>query len=157
MRLTRASWADLSRLGGRGFEDWERRGTICCLSREHLTKLTGKYGTDSNTAVTAYDRYGDRWSKREVSQDFCYKCRSTNNIQRRHTEDPEAKVNAIQNCCGTTLPLRVENTVFLEDLGNDRDRRVHWVGDNKNECLRGTRGDAGSKVAYDSSVDLGDH
>lgn len=41
-----------------------------------------------------------------------------------------------------------------EDLGDDGHGRVYWVRNNKDECLRRGRRDAGSEIADDSSVDL---
>lgn len=55
---------------------------------------------------------------------------------------------------GSTLPLGVEDPMFLENFSDDRDCRVHGVGDNKDICFRGSGCDACSKIAYDSSVDL---
>lgn len=54
-----------------------------------------------------------------------------------------------------TLPSGVKDPVFLKNLGNDRDRGVHRVGNNKHICFWSGGCDARSKVAHDSAVDLG--
>ena len=51
-------------------------------------------------------------------------------------------------------PLRVENAVLLEDLGDDRHGRVDGVRDDEHERLGGVLGDARSEVAHDACVDL---
>lgn len=55
---------------------------------------------------------------------------------------------------GCVLPLGVENTLLLEDFGDDRDGGVDWVGDDENERLGGGRGDACGQVSDDACVDL---
>jgi hypothetical protein len=52
------------------------------------------------------------------------------------------------------VPFGVENTMFLEDLGDNGDCRVDGVGDDKDECFGSRRGDANSQVMNDASVDL---
>jgi len=54
-----------------------------------------------------------------------------------------------------TLLLGVKDSVFLENLSNDRDCGVDRVGNNEHICVWSGRCDACSKVAHDSSVDLG--
>lgn len=44
--------------------------------------------------------------------------------------------------------------MLLEDFGDDRNRRIHRVGDNKDECLGASGCNAGSKIAHDACVDL---
>ena len=51
-------------------------------------------------------------------------------------------------------PLRVENTMLLEDFDDDGDCRVHGVRDDKNKGLRRGCRDAGGEIADDASVDL---
>ena len=52
------------------------------------------------------------------------------------------------------VPLRVEDTVFLEDFSNDWDGGVDRVRDHKDESLGATQGDSGSKIADNTSVNL---
>ena len=53
-------------------------------------------------------------------------------------------------------PLRVEDTMLLEDLCDDRDGRVHGVRDDEDKCLRRSLRDPSGKVAHDACVDLPD-
>ena len=52
------------------------------------------------------------------------------------------------------MPLGIENTVLLENLGNNGHSRVDRVRDNKDESLRSSRCDASCQVTDDASVDL---
>jgi hypothetical protein len=52
------------------------------------------------------------------------------------------------------VPFGVENTMFLEDLGDNGDCRVDGVGDDKDECFGSRRGDANGQVMNNASVDL---
>ena len=52
------------------------------------------------------------------------------------------------------VPLRVEDTVLLEDFGDNWNGGVDRVRDYKNESLGATQGDSGGKIADDTSVDL---
>ena len=51
-------------------------------------------------------------------------------------------------------PLRIKDTVLLEDLGDDGDGRVNGVGDDKDERLWRALRDTGGEVADDACVDL---
>lgn len=51
-------------------------------------------------------------------------------------------------------PLRIENTLLLENLGDNGDGGIYWVGDDKDESLGCALGDADGKVTYDTCVDL---
>lgn len=51
-------------------------------------------------------------------------------------------------------PLRIEDTMLLEDFGDNRDSRVYRVGDHKNKSLWCILCDTGSEVTNDTSVDL---
>ena len=53
------------------------------------------------------------------------------------------------------VPLGVEDTKLLEDLGDDGDSGVDRVGDDEDEGVGGGLGNAGSKIPDDSGVDLG--
>ena len=52
------------------------------------------------------------------------------------------------------IPLRVENSSFLEDLSNNGDGRIDGIRNNENECLRSCRGDANGQIMDDASIDL---
>ena len=52
------------------------------------------------------------------------------------------------------IPLRIEDTVLLEDFGDDWNGRVDRVRNHENEGLRAGQGDPGSKITNDASVDL---
>lgn len=56
---------------------------------------------------------------------------------------------------GPTLPPGVKDSVFPENLGNDRDCGIHRVGNDEHVCFWSGRCDACSKIAHDSSIDLG--
>lgn len=62
----------------------------------------------------------------------------TNDVQSGHTEQT----------------LGIEDTRSLEDLGGDRDGRVHRVGDNEDESLGGKLGDALDETLHNSGIDL---
>ena len=51
-------------------------------------------------------------------------------------------------------PLRVEDVVFLEDLGDDRNGGIDRVGDDENERLWRGGGDSRCKIPHDARVDL---
>lgn len=67
--------------------------------REQLDNLAEKLGTDSDTAVTAHNRDSDEGGQRAVSQNLRNKCRSTNDIQRRNTEEPKVGMKDIRKLC----------------------------------------------------------
>ena len=52
------------------------------------------------------------------------------------------------------IPLRVEDTVGLEDFGDDRDSGVDRVRNHKDESVGAVQGDSGSEIADDASIDL---
>jgi hypothetical protein len=52
------------------------------------------------------------------------------------------------------LPLRIIDTVLLEDLSNNGNSGVDRVGDNQDEGLGGMLGNTNSKITDDTSVDL---
>jgi len=52
------------------------------------------------------------------------------------------------------VPLRIEDVVLLEDLGNNWNGRVDRVRNYENEGLRGGQGDPSSKIVNDAGVDL---
>jgi hypothetical protein len=52
------------------------------------------------------------------------------------------------------VPLRIENSSFLEDLSNNGDGRIDRVGNNENKCLRSCRGDTNGQIMDDTSIDL---
>ena len=52
------------------------------------------------------------------------------------------------------IPLWIEDTVLLQDLGNNWNSRVDRVRNHKNESLRARFGDPGGKITDDASVDL---
>lgn len=109
--------------------------------------------------MTAYDRYRDRRCQRRVSQDLRHKRRGTNDIQCRNTEDPKVGITNKETCKNNVLydptpPSGVKDSVFLENLSDDRDCRVHRVGDDKHICFWSGGCDACRKVTHDSAVDL---
>ena len=55
---------------------------------------------------------------------------------------------------GFGIPLGIENTVLLENLGNNGHSRVDRVGNDKNESFRSSRCDASCQVTDDARVDL---
>jgi len=52
------------------------------------------------------------------------------------------------------VPLRVENSSFLEDLSNDGNGGVDRIRNNENKCLRSCRGDTKGQIMDDTSIDL---
>lgn len=52
------------------------------------------------------------------------------------------------------VPLRVENSSFFEDLGNNRDGGIDRIRNNENKCLRSCRGDTNGQIMDDTSIDL---
>jgi len=52
------------------------------------------------------------------------------------------------------VPLWVENTVLLEDFGDNWNSGVDRVGYHKDESLGAVQGDSSSKIADDTGVDL---
>ena len=52
------------------------------------------------------------------------------------------------------IPLWIEDTVLLQDLGDNWNSRVYRVGNYKNESLGARFGDPGGKITDDASVDL---
>ena len=52
------------------------------------------------------------------------------------------------------IPLRVEDTVLLEDFGDNWDGGVYRVRNHENKRLRASRGDPRGKIANDAGVDL---
>ena len=57
--------------------------------------------------------------------------------------------------CGLLMvPLWIEGTMLLQDLGDNWNSRVYRVRDHKNESLRARFGDPGGKITDDASVDL---
>ena len=52
------------------------------------------------------------------------------------------------------IPLRIKDTMFLEDLGDDWNGRVDRVRNHKDESLGAGQGDPCSEIANDTSVDL---
>lgn len=57
-------------------------------------------------------------------------------------------------CGRPMIPLRIEDTVFFEDLGDNWNGRVDRIRDHKNESLGTGQGDPGGEIANDTSVDL---
>jgi hypothetical protein len=52
------------------------------------------------------------------------------------------------------VPLRVEDSSFLEDLSNNGDGGIDGIRNDENECLRSCRGDTNSQIIDDTSIDL---
>jgi hypothetical protein len=52
------------------------------------------------------------------------------------------------------VPLRVENSSFLEDLSNNGDGGIDRIRNNENKCFRSCRGDANGQIMDDTSIDL---
>ena len=52
------------------------------------------------------------------------------------------------------VPLRVENSSFLEDLSNNGNGGVDRIRNNENKCLRSCRGDTNGQIMDDTSIDL---
>jgi hypothetical protein len=52
------------------------------------------------------------------------------------------------------IPLRVENSSFLENLGNNGDGGIDRIRNNENKCLRSCRGDTNGQIMDDASIDL---
>ena len=57
-------------------------------------------------------------------------------------------------CGRPMIPLRIEDTMLLENFGDDWNGRIDWVRNNENEGLRASQGDPGSKITNYTSVDL---
>lgn len=82
------------------------------------------------------------------------KGRCTDDIERSDTKQPMEKSEIITGICIATLLCRIEDTVLLEHLSDDRDGGVHGVRDDEHECLRARSCDTGSQIANDTSIDL---
>jgi len=54
------------------------------------------------------------------------------------------------------IPLRIEDTVLLEDFGDNWNGRVDRVRNHENEGSRAGQGDPSSKITNDAGVDLAD-
>jgi hypothetical protein len=52
------------------------------------------------------------------------------------------------------VPLRVENSSFLEDLSNNGDGGIDRIRNNENKCFRSCRGDTNGQIIDDTSIDL---
>jgi len=52
------------------------------------------------------------------------------------------------------IPLRIEDTMLLENFGDDWNGRIDRVRNDENEGLRAGQGDPGSKITNYVSVDL---
>lgn len=52
------------------------------------------------------------------------------------------------------VPLRVENSSFLEDLSNNGDSGIDRIRNNEYECFRSCRGDTNGQIIDDTSIDL---
>jgi hypothetical protein len=52
------------------------------------------------------------------------------------------------------IPLRVEDTVLLEDFGDNWNGGVYRVGNHKDESLGAGQGDSSGKISDDTSIDL---
>jgi hypothetical protein len=65
-----------------------------------------------------------------------------------------ARVTRVNKHGHPTVPLRVEDTVFLEDFGDNWNRRVYRVRNHENEGLGTTLGDPGGEITNNTSVDL---
>jgi hypothetical protein len=52
------------------------------------------------------------------------------------------------------VPLRVENSSFLEDLSNNWDGGIDRIRNNENKCSRSCRGDTNGQIIDDTSIDL---
>ena len=112
--------------------------------------------THGDTTVPADDGDNDRRSLTQVTGDFCDEGRRADDVERRDTEDPETREREQDLVLLTRQksPLRVEDSVLLEDLSDDGDSRVDRVRDNEDECLRSMLRDAGGEVADDTCIDL---
>jgi len=60
----------------------------------------------------------------------------------------------IIKCGRPVVPLRVEDTVLLEDFGDDWNGGIDRVRNHKHEGLGAGQGDPGSEIADDTGVDL---
>ena len=52
------------------------------------------------------------------------------------------------------IPPRIEDTVLLEDFGDNWNGRIDRVRNHENESLRAVQGDPGCKITNDTGVDL---
>ena len=52
------------------------------------------------------------------------------------------------------VPLRIENSSFLEDLSNDGDGRIYGIRNDENKCLGSCRGNTKGQIVDDTSIDL---
>ena len=52
------------------------------------------------------------------------------------------------------VPLRIENSSFLEDLSNNGDGGIDRIRNNENKCLGSCRGDTNGQIMDDTSIDL---
>jgi hypothetical protein len=52
------------------------------------------------------------------------------------------------------VPLRIENSSFLEDLSNDGDGRIYGIRNDENKCLGSCRGNTKGQIMDDTSIDL---
>ena len=130
------------------------------LSSGRETKLGHRVQTHCHAAVSTNDRNADRRGQRDISELLSKKGRSTDDIQSGDAEKPgtsdkvgEQIIHVIK--CGLPMiPLWIEGTVLLQDLGNNWNSRVDRVGNHKNESIRARFGNPGGKITDDASVDL---
>jgi hypothetical protein len=52
------------------------------------------------------------------------------------------------------VPSRFEDTLFPEDLSNDGNSRIDWVGDDENKCPGRCCGNTNGEIMNDASIDL---
>lgn len=64
------------------------------------------------------------------------------------------KISADLHRIEARIPLRVENSSFLEDLSNNGDGGIDRIRNNENKCFRSCRGDTNGQIIDDTSIDL---
>ncbi len=119
----------------------------------------GEEWEDGDTGVTTDDWDGVFGSLGGITDDAGDEGGSSEDVEGGDTEEPAGSVSVSAGItedrrCATHAPLGVVDTLGLQNLSEDRDGRVDWVGDDKDEGLWAGGSDGLGEGGADSSVDL---